>query len=244
MIPSINNKAGITVPLDPEKISFLNWNIYKGNGEAWQHDLKHFAGKHHVLAIQEAKMNRELHTLLESFNVHWSMNTAFFINGHAAGVMTFSTTPVLESSGFRTSEPVIRIPKSTLISYYAIEDCDQKLLVANIHGINFTLGMNAYRTQLQQLYDVIAHHEGPMIVAGDFNSWSHRRMREVQKLVKRLNLADIEYEVNNTKHVFGRAIDHVFYRGLDMISNRVWQVTSSDHNPISVDFRLATAEAV
>jgi endonuclease/exonuclease/phosphatase (EEP) superfamily protein YafD len=244
MIPSVNNNLRPATPLDPEKISFLNWNMYKGNGEAWQQDLMRFARDHHVLAIQEAMMTRELAALLDGFESHWAMNTAFYLNGLPAGVMTLSTSPVLESCGFKTREPVIRIPKSTLVNYYAIEGSEQKLLVANIHGINFTLGINAYRAQLQQLHDAISHHDGPMIVAGDFNSWSDRRMREVQKLVDQLKLADIEYEVNNKTHVFGRAIDHVFYRGLEIIKERVWQVTSSDHNPISVDFRLSAAAAI
>ena len=91
---------------------------------------------------------------------------------------------------------------------------------------------------MEQLYHAIKYHEGPMIVAGDFNSWSDDRMGLVSELINKLSLSRIEYQINNKTHVFGNAIDHVFYRQMELVSNKVWQVSSSDHNPISVNFRF------
>jgi endonuclease/exonuclease/phosphatase (EEP) superfamily protein YafD len=224
--------------LDPEKITFLSWNIYKGNGEGWQGDLAEFAKNHDLMAIQEATLDQEFTGLLESNDFNWIMNSAFQINGTTAGVMTVAHLNAIYSCGMKVREPIIRLPKSTLVSYYEIAGSDEKLLVANIHGINFTLGISVYREQLEQLYDAVKDHYGPMIIAGDFNSWSDDRMLEVNQLVKRLSLSQIEYPINNKTHVFGMAIDHVFYRQLEPVSNHVWQVSSSDHNPISVSFRL------
>ena len=237
----MNSNGNKIEGLDPESIDFLNWNIYKGNGENWQRDLSGFAKDHDLMTIQEAVLNDELTGLLEVHDFNWVMNTAFHLNGEAAGVMTVSGFDAVHSCGFHVKEPLIRIPKSTLISYYAINGSDEKLLVANIHGINFTLGLSAYRKQLEKLYDAIEHHDGPMIVAGDFNSWSNDRVLEVNHLVDRLSLLELEYPINNKTHVFGHAIDHVFYRQLDLVSDRVWQVSSSDHNPVSVKFRFNTA---
>lgn len=239
--PVMSENISYTQGLNPEKISFLNWNIYKGNGDDWQRDLSKFAQYHDVMAIQEVLLNDELTGLLETHDFNWVMNTAFHLNGAAAGVMTVASSEVLHSCGFKEKEPLIRIPKSTLISYYAINGSNQKLLVANIHGINFTLGINSYRRQLEKLHDAIERHDGPMIVAGDFNSWSNNRMSEVNELIEKLSLSEIEYVVNNKAHVFGRAIDHVFYRQLELVNNQVWQVSSSDHNPISVDFKYLLA---
>ena len=238
---SMDSNTNNTQGLDPESIDFLNWNIYKGNGENWQQDLSDFAKDHDLMTIQEAVLNDELTGLLEVHDFNWVMNTAFHFNGDASGVMTVSGFDAVHSCGFHVKEPLIRIPKSTLISYYAINGSDEKLLVANIHGINFTLGLSAYRKQLEKLYDAIEHHDGPMIVAGDFNSWSNDRVVEVNQLVNRLSLLELEYPINNKTHVFGHAIDHVFYRQLDLVSDRVWRVSSSDHNPISVRFRFNTA---
>ncbi len=237
----MNSNGNKIEGLDPESIDFLNWNIYKGNGENWQRDLSGFAKDHDLMTIQEAVLNDELTGLLEVHDFNWVMNTAFHLNGEAAGVMTVSGFDAVHSCGFHVKEPLIRIPKSTLISYYAINGSDEKLLVANIHGINFTLGLSAYRKQLEKLYDAIEHHDGPMIVAGDFNSWSNDRVLEVNQLVDRLSLLELEYPINNKTHFFGHAIDHVFYRQLDLVSDRVWQVSSSDHNPVSVKFRFNTA---
>ncbi len=234
----INSGINKSPGLNPESIAFLNWNIYKGNGENWQQDLSSFAHSHDLMTIQEALLDDELAGLLGSYDFNWVMNTAFYLNGEASGVMTLASSDAVHSCGFHVNEPIIQIPKSTLISYYTIDGVDEKLLVANIHGINFTLGIDVYRKQLEKLYDAIGHHDGPMIVAGDFNSWSSDRIAEVNQLVDRLSLSELEYSVNNKTHVFGHAIDHVFYRQLELVSNQVWQVSSSDHNPISVNFRL------
>ena len=227
--------------LDPGNISLLNWNIYKGDGKNWQPDLDAYAAAHDIITLQEARLRDELTDTLERNAQEWTINTAFYIDEQATGVMTVSTSPVLHSCGYKTTEPLIRIPKSTLVSYYAIEGSEDRLLVANIHGINFTLGMAAYEQQLDELYRAIRHHRGPMIVAGDFNSWSEKRMAAVTRFRSDLRLSALEYRVNNKTHLFGNAIDHVFYRGLEPTHKKVWQVSSSDHNPISVNFRLLTA---
>lgn len=227
-----------TQALDPDNIAFLNWNLYKGNGKNWQKDLSVFAKSHDIMTIQEALLNEELTVLLQTHGFDWEMHTAFHLDGIATGVMTVANSQAIHRCGYRMKEPLIRIPKSTLISYYDIENHTEKLLVANIHSINFTLGVNTYRRQLTRLYNAIQHHDGPMIVAGDFNSWSSSRLAELNTFVNQLSLTDIKYPVNNKTHVFGNAIDHVFYRQLELKNNQVWQVSSSDHNPISVNFRV------
>jgi len=236
--PPIDGLTG----LDPENIAFLNWNIYKGNGEDWQTDLSSYAQDHDLMTIQEATLDEEFTHLLETHHFTWVMNKAFDFNGTSAGVMNVANTDAVHSCGFKDQEPLIRIPKSTLVSYYQINGSDKRLLVANIHGINFTFGVSSYHQQLENLYEAVEHHDGPMIVAGDFNSWSDDRMAEVERLVARLSLSKITYPVNNKTHIFGNAIDHVFYRQLEIVNNQVWQVSSSDHNPISVNFRLRSAE--
>jgi endonuclease/exonuclease/phosphatase (EEP) superfamily protein YafD len=236
--PVITEKMNNIQGLDPENIAFLNWNVYKGQGENWQGDLSSFAKSHDVMTIQEAVLDEELTGLLITHDFGWTMNTAFYVNGTAAGVMTVANSNAVYSCGFKIKEPLIRVPKSTLVSYYAINGSRQRLLVANIHGINFTPGIDVYRQQMDELYDAIKHHAGPMIVAGDFNSWSNNRITVVDQLIQKLSLLALDYPVNNKTHVFGNAIDHVFYRQLEPVNNQVWQVSSSDHNPISVNFRI------
>ena len=227
--------------LDPDKISVLNWNIYKGQRDNWASDFEQFIRQQDILVIQEAHLDPQLKSLLSGKRLHWNMNAAFYYNDSAAGVMTAAGIKPLYSCGMRFNEPLIRIPKSTLVSYYPVKGLDQPLLVANIHGINFTLGTEAYAEQINALRDVVRRHHGPAIIAGDFNSWSDARMSIVQAMVDDLGLSALEYLNHNRTRLFGQAIDHVFYRGLEPLSQRAWQVTSSDHNPISVNFRVSGA---
>ncbi|MBT8125996.1 MAG: endonuclease/exonuclease/phosphatase family protein [Gammaproteobacteria bacterium] len=224
--------------LNPNRISLLNWNIYKGKRDDWASDFERYSHKHDILTIQEAHLDDELEYLLEDEHHNWALNVAFDYQDRATGVMTASTIKPVSLCGQRTKEPWIRTPKTSLISYYPLAGIDERLLVANLHGINFTFGTKAYNRQIENLYDTIKHHDGPLILAGDFNTWSDKRLRIVDGLARRLGLSSLDYSSHNRTSVFGNAIDHVFYRGLEAVEHDSWQVTSSDHNPTRVRFRI------
>ena len=224
--------------LDPERISMLNWNIYKGQRENWATDFKRYAYRHDIVTVQEAHLDDELKSMLDGEHQYWTLNTAFHYKDRATGVMTAARVKPVTSCGQRIAEPLIRFPKTSLISYYPIDGIREQLLVANIHGINFTLGVDAYKQQIEKLYEVIRYHEGPVILAGDFNTWSDKRMLVVEHLARRLSLSSLDYTNHNRTSVFGNALDHVFYRGLDPIEHDTWHVTSSDHNPTRVSFKV------
>ena len=224
--------------LNPERISILNWNVYKGQRENWATDFKRYTYKHDVVMIQEAHLDDELTSMLDNGHQYWTLNKAFNYADKATGVMTASRVKPVHSCGQHTVDPLIRFPKTSLISYYPIEGVSKNLLVANIHGINFTLGVDIYTEQIEKLYDVMKHHDGPVILAGDFNTWSDGRMRIVNDLADRLALESLDYTNHNRTSVFGNALDHVFYRGLDPVEHDTWHVTSSDHNPTRVSFRV------
>lgn len=224
--------------LDPQNISILNWNIYKGQRDNWSADFRKYSSKHDIVIIQEAHLDDELQSILARNNYHWTLNTAFYYNDKATGVMTASSVKPAFSCGQRITEPLIRTPKTALINYFPIAGQKEDLLVANIHGINFTFGVDVYKQQIKQLYEVIKQHEGPVILAGDFNTWSDARMQIVNDLTERLSLSSLDYSGHNRTIVLGNVIDHVFYRGLTPIEYKVWPVTSSDHNPIHASFRV------
>jgi endonuclease/exonuclease/phosphatase (EEP) superfamily protein YafD len=224
--------------LDPQRISLLNWNIYKGKRDDWVTDFKRYSHKHDILTIQEARLDDEMESVLVSGHQYWALNVAFDYWDKGTGVMTASMIEPAMLCGQREKEPWIRTAKTSLVSYYPLVGVHEQLLVANVHGINFTLGVKAYNKQIDQLYDLIKHHEGPVILAGDFNTWSDERMRIVQRLAKRLALSSLDYTSHNRTSVFGHAVDHVFYRGLEPLEHDTWQVFSSDHNPTRVSFRI------
>jgi len=241
---SMVNEDNHATALDPERISVLNWNIYKERRENWATDFKRYSYRHDVVMIQEAYLGEDLKSLLDEQHQYWTLNTAFHYQDNATGVMTASRVKPVHSCGQSTVEPFIRFPKTSLVSYYPVKGMNENLLVANIHGINFTLGVGVYKEQMEKLYDVIKHHNGPIVLAGDFNTWSDARMQIVNDLARRLLLESLDYTSHNRTIVFGNAIDHVFYRGLEPLEHDTWYVTSSDHNPTRVSFRVKGDTAV
>jgi len=234
---------------DPEAITVLSWNIYKTRKQNAIADLRQFSHQHDLLILQEAHLGDELEEIFAENNLHWTMNTAFMYRKKATGVLIASRVKAVDSYGLRYREPLIRLPKTTLINYYPVANCRQTLLVANIHSINFTLGTTVYNRQLHELITVISQHDGPVIVAGDFNSWSRARLFLLQTMQKKLHLHTLDENTNMDKQsshygrqyktrVFGNELDHIFYRGLEPVHKKIWPVDSSDHNPIQVCFRL------
>ena len=224
--------------LNTQKISIINWNIYKAQKDNWAADFKTFIKGQDLVLIQEAVDRPEVINLLAAQQPYWQLNTGFYYEGSEAGVLTASSAPAIFSCGLRTTEPFIRAPKTVLINLYPLANSEQILLVANLHGINFTLGTGTYDEQITAMRGIISQHNGPMIIAGDFNSWSEARLAIVNTMAEKLALRKLTYASKSRVRIFGNALDHVFYRGLELITEETIKVTSSDHNPIKVSFRL------
>lgn len=224
--------------LDPDNISILNWNIYKGNQQDWDVDFIQFSHKKNIIFLQEASLNKKLQQILHQKKMHWNLNSAFKYKGVETGVLLASTIKPLQSCGLRLSEPIISIPKTMLISKYTITNSANQLLVVNIHGINITFGTGAYKAQFNSLYNILRQHRGPIIMAGDFNNWSKKRTAIMMHFAETLSLQTLSFTNDDRTTFFGKPVDHILYRGLDPVTQTIHLVSSSDHNPISVTFRL------
>jgi endonuclease/exonuclease/phosphatase (EEP) superfamily protein YafD len=111
--------------------------------------------------------------------------------------------------------------------------------VANVHAVNFSFGTAEFRIQMRQLTDILVAHDGPLIVAGDFNTWSLLRMSLVRDiLVDRLKLEKVAFETARTSRAFRRPLDHAYYRGLRVVERWTEASETSDHNPLWVEFAL------
>jgi len=224
--------------LSPDRIAILDWNIYKGQGKGWESDFLRLSSGKNILLLQEAPLNDGLQKLLQKKNLYWNLNSAFKYRGVETGVLIASTIEPFGSCGMRYTEPLIGLPKTILINRYAVAGSADELLVATVHGINFTMGIGAYKAQFQALTDVLKKHRGPLIIAGDFNNWSDKRTAVVDFLVGDLSLSALPFEDEGRTTFFGDPVDHFLYRGMEPVAHMVHPVTSSDHNPISVTFRL------
>ena len=224
--------------LSPGQIAVLNWNVYKGSGDGWLQDLQRLSAGRDLVLLQEARLDTGLRGQLAVDDYHWGMTNAFILDATANGVLNASREPAIEHCAQYVSEPLIRIPKSLLVSRYALEGRQQTLLVANVHGINFTTGMGSYRRQLDALAGSLAAHEGPIILAGDFNSWSQARLDALNAVAGHLGLQRVAYSGHNRKRIFQHSVDHIYYRDLRIVKAHSPSVASSDHNPLLVTFAL------
>jgi len=213
--------------------------MYKQSRDNWATDFHRLSHKQDLLILQEAYMDERLTSVLSDSPYNWLMTTAFFYRDIANGVVTASRNKSNKHCALHAKEPLIQTPKSILVSTYPIAGSDQYLLVANVHGINFTLGLESYRQQFKALHKVLQNHPGPLILAGDFNSWRNDRQAILDKLSHDLSLQRVGYESHRRITVFGNPIDHVYYRGLEIVQTSSPSVTSSDHNPLLVTFKMA-----
>jgi len=227
--------------LNPQHIAVLNWNAYKGQRTNWTQDFRLLSDAQDLILLQEALLNKALQASLQDQQLHWTLNHSFLYGEHETGVLTAARVSPLSSCGLRTTEPIIRTPKTTLVQTYPVEGQLAQLMVANIHGINFSLGTEIYTQQLTALREILERHHGPIILAGDFNNWSEERTAVLQTMTHQLQLAAIPYFNHNRTRVFGHTIDHIYYRGLEVISHQSIDVNSSDHNPMLVLFRINPA---
>lgn len=225
--------------LSPERISVLSWNMYKQSRDNWDTDFHRLSHKQDLLILQEAYMDDRLISVLSKSPYNWAMTTAFFYQDNANGVLTASRKNSNRHCVLYAKEPIIQTPKSILVSTYPIAGSHQTLLVANVHGINFTLGLESYHLQFTALREVLQKHRGPIILAGDFNSWLNERQAILDTLSQELSLQRVAYESHRRITVFGNPIDHVYYRGLEIVEASSPSVTSSDHNPLLVTFKVA-----
>jgi endonuclease/exonuclease/phosphatase (EEP) superfamily protein YafD len=225
--------------LNADGFRLVSWNIYKGKIDGWSKDLKHLSRDTDIIILQEAYLSDQLKEMLRMGAYHWDMTAAFEYHRVESGVLTASRTAPNFSCAFRAMEPIIRIPKSVLITRYPMSGTDRELLVANIHGVNFTLGHDAFIRQAERLEKVLAAHTGPTIVSGDFNTWNPARMARVNAMAERLGLVPVRFKQNRRAQFLGQPIDHVYYRGLEARNAAVPDVATSDHNPLMVEFRLA-----
>lgn len=225
-------------PLNPDEIHVLNWNIAKGSRTGWQQDLRELTRDKQIVMIQEARLGPDLMAAFDSSH-HFSFSQGFSTAIQTTGVLTASATQPAAHHRFKTAEPLLRTPKALLVTEYWLEQSHVPLLVANIHAVNFSLGMRAFSHQLQNLHRMLKHHHGPLIVSGDFNTWHRKRVDYLAQMISDLRMSSIDYDADHRVRWFGHHIDHIFYRGLELRRASTHRVGSSDHNPMEAVFRLA-----
>ena len=223
--------------LDSGLVWLTSWNLHKLADSGWDSDLGRLIEQTDVLLIQEAEVSPEFRAVVEQSGLKWLLASAFEYQGFEYGVLTAARVPSETGCTLRAYEPLLGIPKAMLITRYRLAGREDMLAVANLHAINFTLDINAYRAQLEAVADVLSAYDGPVVVAGDFNTWNEEREAAVRALASRLSMVPAAFAVDARKRFMGGHIfDRVYGKGVQFVAASAWSVTSSDHNPLLVSF--------
>jgi endonuclease/exonuclease/phosphatase (EEP) superfamily protein YafD len=168
-------------------------------------------------------------------------------------VFTASRAEPLECQVIRSRgrEFGITVPKATLVTRHALAD-GRTLLAVNVHALNFEHGTpKRFARQLQALRTVMDGHAGPLILAGDFNTWNPARDDFLRELTESVGLREVAGFTGTRKTgdqgsavwngILGidpsLPLDRIFYRELVVSSARVLTLDSSDHPPLLVTFQ-------
>jgi len=224
--------------LDPSRIRLLTWNIHKEDDDGWREDLARFAAENDLLLLQEVRLIDALTDILSQAGLRWGMASSFIYQDVDIGVVTASRAPSVAQCTQRVTEPIIRLPKSSVVTWLPIAGSTKTLAVANMHSINFALTLGAYEQQFAEIAQALAEHDGPVILAGDLNTWTDARLVALRELGARLGLTEIPFESGRSRF-YGHELDHILIRGLTVESATAISVKSSDHNPVTAVLRVA-----
>lgn len=236
--------------------SLLVWNVHKGRRFFRWRDT----------AFTEIQQLRPDLTLLQEYVDDTPAVPSTFFNGHdasmvvgfyrhanrrhPAGVCTRSRVRNYSEKAFVSqNKEFSNTPKTALFTSYEIEGSADRLGVINIHGMNFVTS-SIFKQFLDQIDEHARSHVGPLIFAGDFNTWSTSRVSLVKTVMQEHGLTEI-FLPNATKSRgrikplfrrlgFGKkqdsapVLDRIFTRGLRVENAHVLDSRASDHKPLSV----------
>jgi len=242
-------QAGRSEPLirTDEDLCVVSWNIHKALDPGLAAELGRLVEERapHVLALQEARPELPIPV---GFAGHHATSFRRGLVGPEEGVMTVARAAVRTAHRVRSSERELRLltPKAALISQLPLSD-GRELCLVNVHGLNFDPTGRQLARQLGELRERVAHLRGPVVVAGDFNTWNDRRMGAVQDLAHALDLEEVAPDfpggtkgrvpLRKARETLGLDhrlhLDRLFVRGLVPV-HAAWMDSfrCSDHVPL------------
>ena len=216
----------------------LLWNILKAKRASWLTDFPQLIADRDIVILQEAVFNAPSDPLFtNSQRFEWVMARSFKdpLSGIEHGVKTGCRVGAVERHFYLSphAEPVMQTQKLLLTTLYPLVSSDEKLLVLNMHAINF-VSTEKYAQQLEQLGVALAQHTGPIILGGDFNTWAPARLACFLDVTSKVGLKEATMERQSRMAHMNQHLDHLFYRGLKLRKvESLPDYYSSDHAPIT-----------
>lgn len=218
-------------------LEILSWNIQKATTEGWAEDLANFSDGVDLAFLQEASLQADIESTVQT-PIYSSFAKGYATEQLDTGVMTLSSKLPTLRCQLSTTEPWLGTPKATSITEYPLLGRDDRLLAINLHAVNFTLGIEEFRAQFHVLADILSRHEGPVVLAGDLNTWNQRREALVREFLQGHGMQPVEFSDDQRTRAFGRALDHIYVRGMQAQTARVITVSTSDHNALRVGLTI------
>lgn len=226
--------------LNPENINLFVWNMYKGDKPNWKRDFLALSRNRDVLMLQEVYLDYQMSSVLfedDSYTYHLATSFIDTWNRNSpTGVATASPVAPQHSYWVRSidREPIIKTPKMLMIAEYPIAGSGETLLTVNIHAINF-VSAKKLRNMLDQIEDAVRDHTGPVVVAGDFNTWSKKKTKYLKDMAKHLGLSEVQFPHDQRMKTFGKVLDYILIKRLDVKHSRVYgEIEGSDHKAMEV----------
>lgn len=227
--------------LNPNEIDIFVWNMYKGDKPDWKRDFKNLTPKYDILILQELWIDHLMASVFyEDQNFSYHMATSFVDakkSDTPTGVGTAAKVEPIKTFWQRSHyrEPFIRTPKMVLYTEYALEGTDKTLLTGNIHAINF-VSSRKLRHQLKAMSKTFAAHDGPAVMAGDFNTWSKKKMKYLHEFARDAGMKEVKFDNGNERmKTFGKFLDYIFVKGVKVHESHVFgSIDGSDHKPMTV----------
>lgn len=241
--------------LDPRSIRVLTWNVYKSKLDGWGADFGRLAAEHDLLLLQEGYWDTETEASYRAAaGVGWWMGVTFEYThrapppttGTVLGSRSRPAAPVLFFySPYR--EALVGTPKSHIGALFALRGSTEKLLAISVHGTNLHPDPTAFERHVDQILGRVALHDGPVVMGGDFNTWSEGRTAYLFERAATLGLTSVfdrgpvsEGANDGRMSWCDNYLDHAFVRGATVQPGaRVRQdVQSSDHAPLSFELAI------
>lgn len=203
-----------------------------------------------LILLQEVRLDKNIiKTLKNDLKMGWEFSPNLFQGAHDAysGVLTASyakpatVIPALSNG----TEPLTQTQKPVLFTKYDLGWESSELLVINIHGINFKIGLDEFKEQLSFIAALVLVHDGPVIMAGDFNTWSEKRRGYLDKIAEKMGLIKISFDCqsNDVETSFFNSLDHIFIheekiKVVNGSEDVIMDIHSSDHAPLFVELKI------
>lgn len=218
-------------------IRLLSWNIQKSQTDGWDQDLKKIGNDRDILLIQEASVQAKTQGALPRA-MHEAFAAGYSTQSQETGVLTLSAVAPSLKCSLTSWEPWLGTPKATSITTFPIANSTLTLMVINLHAVNFTLGIEDFIHQIEAISPALTQHNGPALLAGDFNTWSEARKTHLEEFVADHQLQAVIFTPDRRSTFWDMPLDHIYLRGLRALEAQTIAVETSDHNPLLVTLEI------